>query len=97
LGDGEDADQPGEEEEDGTESEEEAEAIGDEALARAVRAAGTVVPVVVVAPAAGALEVVAIGRTTAVASIVLFGAAGTAFEIWRRDGCWHPDHSTRAR
>ena len=97
LGDGEDADQPGEEEEDGTESEEEAEAIGDEALARAVRAAGTVVPVVVVAPTAGALEVVAVGRTAAVASIVLFGAAGTAFEIWRRDGCWHPDHSTRAR
>ena len=97
LGDGEDADQPGEEEEDGPEGEEETEAIGDEPLAGTVRAVGPVVPVVVVAPAAGALEVVAIGRTTAVASIVIFGAAGTAFEIWRRDGCWHPDHSTRAR
>jgi len=51
-----------------------------------VRAVGTVVPVVVVASPAGALEVVAIGRTAAVASIVLFGAAGAAFEIWRRDG-----------
>src|SRR5664280_767064 len=59
LGDGEDADQPGEEEEDGTESEEEAEAVGDEAVPGAVRAAGTVVPVVVVAATAGALEVMA--------------------------------------
>jgi hypothetical protein len=97
LGDGEDADQPGEEEEDGSESEEEAETVGDETLTGTVRAVGTVVPVVVVAPSAGALEVASVGRTAAVASIVLFGAAGTAFEIWRRDDGWHPDHSTRAR
>jgi len=97
LGDGEDADQPGEEEEDCAESEEEAEAVGDEALAREVRAVGTVVPVVVVAPSAGALEVVVVGRTATVASIVLFGAAGTAFEIGGRDDGGHPDHSTRAR
>jgi len=50
LGDGEDADQRGEEEEDGSESEEEAEAAGDKALTGMVRAVGTVVPVVVVAP-----------------------------------------------
>ena len=98
LGDGEDADQPGEEEEDSAESEEEAKAIGDEALAREVRAVGTIVPVVVVAPSAGALEVATVGRTAAVASIVLFErAAGAAFEIGGRDDGGHPDHSTRAR
>jgi hypothetical protein len=32
-----------------------------------------------------------------VASIVLFRAAGAAFEIGGRDDGWHPDHSTRAR
>ena len=81
VGDGEDADQPGEEEEDGTEGEEEAEAVGDEALAGAIRAVGTAVPVVVVAATAGALEVAPVGRTAAVASIVLSGATGAAFEI----------------
>ena len=98
LGDGEDADQTGEEEEDGAEGEEEAKAIGDETLAREVRAVGTIVPVVVVASSAGALEVATVGRTTAVASIVLFkGAAGTAFEIGGCDDGGHPNHSTRAR
>ena len=96
LGDGEDADQPGEEEEDSAEGEEEAEAIGDETLAGAVRAVGTVVPVIVVASSAGALLVATVGRTATVASVILTGAAGTAFEIGGRDDGGHPDHSTRA-
>lgn len=90
LRDREDTDQSSEEEKDGAEREEEAKSISHEALARASRVAGTIVPVVVVAPSAGALQVAIIGRASTVASIVLCGAAGTAFEIGGRDDRWHP-------
>jgi hypothetical protein len=55
-----------------------------------VLAAGRFVPVVVVAAAAGALQVATVGRTPALAAVVLFASAGTAFEIGRCDDCRHP-------
>ena len=81
----EDADDADEEHDDGSEGEEEAKAVGGETLAGAARAAGGFIAIVVIAAAAGALEVAAIGRAPAVAAIVLFNPAGTAFEIGRRD------------
>jgi hypothetical protein len=54
----------------------------------------TFVPVA--STSAGVFQIVTVGRTTTVSSIVLFGTAGATFEMGGRDSCRHPVASQRA-
>lgn len=94
LADEEGADDGDEEHQVAGESEEDAHAVADEALARAAATVGTVVPVIVVAAATGAL----IGGRSAAGTVVVVFEVTPRLRLGsgRRDGCWHDGLSSHA-
>jgi hypothetical protein len=86
LRDREETDEHSKEEQVRAHREKESEATDDQTLTRAVM---TRVSVSVTTASAGMFQVVAVGRTTPVSSVVLFGAAGVTIKLGGRNGRRH--------